>query len=188
MAHINLLPWRDEYRQEKKKEFFTILAGFCILGALCGYVWVSTVQGSIDDQNARNKRLQDEIALLQKQVAEIQELKKRRTELIARMEVIQGLQGTRPVIVRYFDELVRAVPDGVYIKTLNRQGDSFRLEGVGESPNRISALMRNFENSQWFATPSISSLQAAPSEGEEAQSFRMTVLAVTPKQDGENGG
>lgn len=189
MARINLLPWRDEQRQEKKKEFFTVLIGFCILGVLCGYVWVSTVQGSIDFQNGRNQLLQNEITALQEKVAEIKELKERRAQLIARMKVIQDLQGKRPLIVRYFDGLVRAVPDGVYLTQLKRAGDQISINGIAESHSRISGFMRNLDDSDWFSDPNVSNISAAAAdEGEQAQTFSMTVGAAVPKQDESEGG
>jgi type IV pilus assembly protein PilN len=188
MAKINLLPWRDALRQEKKKEFFTVLGGFCILGVLCGYVWVGSVQGAIDDQKSRNALLQREIDALQKQVAEIKELRERRAQLIERMEVIQGLQGTRPLIVRYFDGLVRAVPDGVYLTKLSRNGDQISIEGVAESHSRISSFMRSLDESDWFSDPNMANIAAAPDQSEQAQKFSMTAGAAVPKQDDAEGG
>ncbi len=186
MAKINLLPWRDEQRQEKKKEFFTVLIGFCVLGLLCGFVWVTSVKDAIADQNSRNALLQTEIDILQKEVEEIQELKKRRAELVDRMRVIKNLQGSRPVIVRYFDSLVRAVPDGVYLTSLTRVGDQIDLEGIAESPNRISALMRNLDESEWFGSANVSTIRLAPESGEQAQQFRMSIAAVVPDPEAEN--
>lgn len=189
MARINLLPWRDELRQEKKKEFFTVLIGFCVLGLLCGYVWVSTVQGSIDDQMSRNNRLQKEIQALEAQVVEIKNLKQRRAELLDRMKVIQDLQYTRPVIVHYFDEIARAVPKGVYLTTLKRTGNNISIEGAAESYNRISSLLRNLEESEWFENANMSTIdeQEDKESGTAVQRFRMTVTATVPKdQQGEN--
>ncbi|GAB1261708.1 PilN domain-containing protein [Aurantivibrio plasticivorans] len=190
MANINLLPWRDAKRQEKKKEFFTVLGGFAILGVLCAYVWISAVQGTIDNQNSRNNMLQSEIDALQKQVAEIQELKKRRAELLERMKVIQDLQGTRPVIVRYFDELVRAVPEGVYLTSLSRGQGTLNIEGAAESLNRISSLMRNLENSEWFNGANMSKIDesADNASGSSVQKFTMTVNTTAPKKEGEEEG
>lgn len=187
MAKINLLPWRDERRREKKKEFFTVLGGFGILGLLCGYLWVSSVQSAIDAQISRNKLLEREISALQAQVREIQDLKKRRAELLERMKVIQSLQGTRPVIVRYFDGFVRAVPDGVYLTRLARNNDQFSIDGVAESHSRISAFMRNLDESDWFTDPSVSTISAAQDQGEQAQRFSMTVRATVPEEDAEGG-
>lgn len=187
MARINLLPWRDEQRQEKKKEFFTVLGGFCILGVLCGYVWVSGVQSSIDNQNSRNSRLGEEIAALEKQVNEIKDLKKRRAELLDRMKVIQDLQGTRPVIVRYFDELVRAVPEGLWVVNLKRTGELISIQGIGESTQRVSALMRNLDSSEWFKDANVSSLTASPADGDQAQRFNVTVRTAVPTQTPAGG-
>ncbi|UTA48556.1 PilN domain-containing protein [Simiduia sp. 21SJ11W-1] len=180
MSRINLLPWRDQHRQEKKQEYFTILGGVFILAALLAYLWVSAVQGAIEHQNERNALLQREIQLLEKQVAEIRELRKRKEELLARMRVIQGLQGTRPVIVRYFDEMARAIPDGVFLLELRRTGDRIELKGIAESNNRVSSLMRNLDESEWFDAPNLTSVQAAPDEGELANEFSMSVKAAVP--------
>jgi type IV pilus assembly protein PilN len=187
MARINLLPWRDEQRQEKKKEFFTVIGGVCILGVLCGYIWVSGVQSSIDNQNSRNARLKEEIAVLQKQVDEIKNLKQRRSELLARMNVIQNLEGTRPVIVRYFDELVRAIPEGLWIVNLQRTGETINIQGIGESTQRVSTLMRNLDGSEWFQDANVSSLDASPADGEQAQKFNITVKTAVPVQDQAKG-
>src|SRR5690606_21370937 len=143
MAKINLLPWREAYREEKKRQFIGILFAVLLAACVCAYLWVSSIESAIDNQNSRNRLLETNIAELQKQVDEIKELQKIRDELLARIKVIQDLEGTRPVIVRFFDEFVRAVPDGVYLSLLTRTGDSFSIEGVAESTNRVSSFMRN---------------------------------------------
>jgi type IV pilus assembly protein PilN len=187
MAKINLLPWREAYRQEKKKEFIGILVAVFVVSAGLAYLWISSVESTIGNQNARNRILQTEISALDKQVAEISELKRRREELLARMKVIQDLEGTRPVIVRYFDDLVRAIPDGVFVTLVQRQGNVISLEGFAESNNRVSSLMRNLDQSDWFASPNLTSVTAAPAHGEQANSFRMTVRTSAPQdQEGED--
>lgn len=187
MARINLLPWRDQYREEKKKEFLGVLAGVAIFAGLASYLWVASIEGAIDNQRARNQILEKEIAFLQKQVEEIEKLKERRTELLDRMRVIQELQGTRPLIVRYFDEFVRAMPDGVYLTVLNRTGNTMKMEGVAESNNRVSSFMRNLDQSNWFIAPNLTSVSAAPDEGEQSSSFEMTVQTTVPKENKEEG-
>lgn len=187
MSKINLLPWRDEYRQEKKKEFTIVFAGSCILAALCAYMWIGSVETSISDQNARNRILQGEIAALEKQVTEIAELKRRKAELLDRMRVIQDLQGTRPVIVRYFDELVRSVPDGVFVTSLTRKGNIINIEGVTESNNRVSAFMRKLDGSEWFSAPNLNMVQAAPKFGEQASEFKLSVSTAVPGKSEEEG-
>lgn len=180
MTRINLLPWREEYREEKKKEFITQLALVCLLAGIVAYAWFQIMAGAVDHQNQRNAMLQSEINLLQQQVEEIQKLKKRRAELIDRMKVIQDLQGTRPIIVRYFDELVRAVPDGIYLVSVERRGDIITIEGVTESNNRVSSFMRQLDASKWFTNPSLKAVTADPKLGEQASRFSMLITTVLP--------
>ena len=186
MAKINLLPWREAYRKEKKDQFIAILIGVFIVSALLAYVWISSVEAAIDNQNSRNRLLETEIAALEKQVQEIAELKKVRDDLLTRIKVIQDLEGTRPVIVRYFDDLVRSVPDGVHLNSVVRTGDTISIEGIAESTNRVSSFMRNLEDSDWFTSPNLSSVTSAPAYGEQANSFVMSVRTSAPAdQDSE---
>jgi type IV pilus assembly protein PilN len=181
MANINLLPWRDEYRREKQQEFLTVIGCVVFLAVVCGYFWVSSINSSIEGQNARNTYLKSEIAVLDKKVTEIKKLKERREQLIERMKVIQGLQGERPVIVRYFDELVRAIPEGVYFTSLIKDGANLSVSGVAESNVRVSALMRNIDRSDWFTSPNLSSVKSAPQIGEQASTFALTFMPGKPK-------
>lgn len=181
MAKINLLAWREEHRREKKKEFYTHLAMVCVLALGIGVVWMMTVDRQISHQKNRNDRIQKEITQLEVKVKEIQELKKRRAELISRINVIQGLQGTRPTIVRYFDEIVRAVPDGLYFNSIRRQGDNLIIMGVTQSSNRVSTFMRNLDDSEWFDSPALKSIVADKNYGEQASTFHLEVKAVLPE-------
>jgi type IV pilus assembly protein PilN len=144
------------------------------------YLWVVSVESSIENQQARNHLLETEIANLDKQVKEIAELKKIRDDLLARIKIIQDLQGTRPLIVRYFDDFARSIPDGVFVTVLNRNDGTLTLEGIAESYNRVATFMRNLEASDWFAGPNLTSVVAVPAEGEQAQSFKMTVNTSAP--------
>ncbi|MGM8226073.1 PilN domain-containing protein [Cellvibrio sp. ARAG 10.3] len=182
MAKINLLPWREAYRKEKKDQFIAVLIGVFIVSALLAYAWISSVEAAIDNQNSRNRLLETEIAALEKQVQEIAELKKVRDDLLTRIKVIQDLEGTRPVIVRYFDDLVRSVPDGVHLNSVVRTGDTISIEGIAESTNRVSSFMRNLDQSDWFASPNLTSVTAAPQQGEQANSFKMTVRTSAPQE------
>ncbi|WP_370979925.1 PilN domain-containing protein [Agaribacterium sp. ZY112] len=184
MARINLLPWREELRQEKKKEFLTQLVGVCIFVALACFLWVQTVDGAIQGQEARNKMLKDEIAGLEKQVEEIKELKKKKSELEARMRVIQDLEGKRSIIVHHFDELARRIPDGVYFTKLQRSGGKFFVFGVSESNQRISALMRSLDESDYFSSPNLKSVVARPELGAQVGFFEMELEASLPSTKG----
>ncbi len=180
MAKINLLPWREAYRKEKKEQFLAIIGGVVILSGLIAYLWVVSVQSSIENQEARNHLLETEIANLDKQVKEIADLKKVRDDLLARIKIIQDLQGTRPLIVRYFDDFARSIPDGVFVTMVARAGGVVSIEGIAESYNRVATFMRNLEASDWFAGPNLTSVIAVPAEGEQAQSFKMTVNTSAP--------
>ncbi|MFC3115842.1 PilN domain-containing protein [Cellvibrio fontiphilus] len=180
MAKINLLPWRQAYREEKKREFIGIIIAIVMMALLGAYAWVASVQSAIENQNARNQLLKQEIAKLDAQVKEISEIKKVRDDLLARIKVITDLEGTRPVIVRYFDEMVRAIPDGVWLTSIDRKGDLVTIEGVAESYNRIASFLRNLEASEWYASHNLISVDAAPDEGEDASVFKMTVQTSAP--------
>ncbi|WP_394203587.1 PilN domain-containing protein [Marinagarivorans algicola] len=147
---------------------------------------MSIVNGSIENQNARNQLIKDELIVLDKQVKEIQELKRKREELISRMRVIQDLQGTRPIIVRYFDEFVRAVPDGVFVLSMVRKGQTITLDGVAESNSRVASLMRNIDNSLWFDESNLKSVTADPAYGEQAVRFSVVLNTVLPSDNNDN--
>lgn len=181
MARINLLPWREERRQERKKEFLTILGAVAASGVLLVLLIGQVYNGMIDHQRGRNAYLQGHIDELNRQVREIAELDKKRRELLDRMKVIQQLQGNRPIIVRLFDELVRTLPDGVYYEALDRTDTKVDIRGVAESNNRVSSLMRNFDRSDWFDKPNLTAVRAFPEFGEQASRFQLSVLISTPE-------
>lgn len=183
MANINLLPWREERRQELKKEFVVVLVAVVLIAGLALLLMNRVVNAAIDNQNGRNQYLQTNINELNRQVAEIQELDKKRRELVDRMKIIQDLQGTRPLIVRVFDELVRTLPDGVFYQNLSRADKRIEVAGVAESNTRVSSLMRQLDGSEWFQSPNLTSVQAATNFGEQASSFRMTVQISPPAEE-----
>ena len=181
MAKINLLPWREVYRKEKKEQFLIALAILFGLSALIAYLWIVSVESSIDNQNSRNRLLETEIAVLEKQVQEINDLKKKRDDLMVRIKIIQDLEGTRPLIVRYFDDFARAIPDGLYITGVSRKDSVVTVDGVGESYNRVASLMRNLDVSDWFASANLTSIiDVSKDEGEQASAFKITVHASVP--------
>ena len=186
MAKINLLNWREEYRREKKQEFVTHSILVAIVAGAIAFGWVTMVNSAIERQKYRNKILTDEISVLNEQVREIQELKRKREELISRMRVIQDLQGTRPVIVRYFDEFVKAIPDGVFVLSMERKGKIITLSGVAESNSRVASLMRNIDSSDWFSESNLKSVTADPAYGEQAVRFSVVLNTVVPSSDDEN--
>ncbi|KAA1189739.1 PilN domain-containing protein [Pseudohalioglobus sediminis] len=188
MAQINLLPWREERRQELKKEFLVTLALVAFLGAGLVLLGDRVVNGQIDHQKARNNYLTQNIKELDKKVAEIRNLQKRRQQLIERMRVIQELQGNRPIIVRIMDQLVRTIPDGVFYTSLASSKGKIKIDGIAESNNRVSSLMRRLDGSDWLASPNLDKVKAATKYGDQATTFNLTVKVELPKVEEQQGG
>ena len=186
MPRINLLPWRTELRQRRKKEFLVALAGSLIVAAGVVYLSKLTVQGWTSAQQGRNQILRGEISEIDKQIKEIEGLQTQRERLLARMQVITQLQRSRPEIVHLFDELVDAIPEGVNLTQVQQQGTRVALEGVAQSSTRVSALMRNISNSDWLREPALDIVEAVSSGVDRNSRFKMSaqqVPMVTP--DGE---
>ncbi|EMP53886.1 Tfp pilus assembly protein PilN [Marinobacter santoriniensis NKSG1] len=186
MAKINLRPWREELRAEKQKQFVVMMLGAMIIAAGLVFLWKTDMDSRIAYQQSRNAYIETAAKKLDAQIKEIENLKRKRDELLARMKVIQDLQGKRPVIVRIFDELVRTLPDGLYYTDLKKTGDTLQIVGMAESNNRISTLMRSFEESDWFADPNLSNVAAADSRRAGYSQFNLTVKQKTPEPEGED--
>jgi type IV pilus assembly protein PilN len=187
MSSINLLPWRDQLRKERKREFLGYLALATLLAVMVMGLWIHVVNLRIDTQQARNALLHREIAAMDAQVKEIHDLKKRREQVLARMRVIQDLQANRPDIVRVFDELVRVIPPGVYLESLSRQGDSISMVGYAESNNRISTFMRSLESSAKFQGPNLTQVTADHRLGEQGNRFDLRVKVTKPGSAADAG-
>ena len=135
---------------------------------------------NLDAQNARNRFLTENIALVDSEVSEIRDLRSQRQLLLERMRVIQELQGNRPIIVRVLDELVRTVPDGVYYYDLSSSDETLSIEGIAESNNRVSSLMRRLDASDWLEDPSLDGVTAAGDLGQSAMEFSLSVQIEAP--------
>ena len=161
--HINLLPWRERLREERRREFLTIMMGFVIISGGLVFLLDRYFNGEITMQQARNVFVRAEITLLDAQVAEINQLRQQKEDIRARMNVITDLQGTRPVIVRIFDEMVRTLPDGIFYEQVQRIEDVIAVEGIAESSARITELMRNLDDSEWFKATDLSEFSVVES-------------------------
>jgi|TARA_Y100000310_G_scaffold32538_1_gene30829 type IV pilus assembly protein PilN len=180
---INLLPWREELREQKKKEFLNVLAGVVVIAGGIIFAIDQFYRAEIDGQNARNKFLEDEIVVLDEKIAEISNLQTQRNQLLTRKKVIEELQGNRPIIVRVFDELARNLADNVFYTKLVLEGKKLDVAGVAKSHNRISTQLRNFDESDWFTKPNVTAIRADPNYGSQAQQFTMTVEQTTPQKE-----
>ncbi|HRP35696.1 MAG TPA: PilN domain-containing protein [Gammaproteobacteria bacterium] len=160
MHRINLLPWRAELRKERQKNFAVATVGAIVLGLLIMWAVNTILQGRIDYQNSRNQRLQQEIAVLDEQIKEIRNLRLRKDRLLLRMAAIDELQRARPEVAHLFDEIVKVMPDGVYLTEFTQNGRSLLFKGVAESSTRVSALMRNIASSRSMADPRLQVVQS----------------------------
>jgi type IV pilus assembly protein PilN len=159
MPRINLLPWREQQRLERKKAFAVGMFG-ALVGALAvaGVAWFLMNQ-MMDSQRGRNNLLRAEIRELDKKIEEINSLDQQKQQLIARMQIIETLQRSRPEIVHIFDTFARIIPDGVYLTSLQQTGRRIKLTGVTQSATRVSNFMRAIESSEWLTKPAIEVLQ-----------------------------
>jgi type IV pilus assembly protein PilN len=186
MPRINLLPWREAQRKERKLAFMVALGA----AAVCACVVTSAVyllySGMIDAQERRNELLQQQIQVLDRQIEEINNLEQTKRQFIARMQIIEKLQRSRPEIVHVFDQIVKTVPDGVYLTSVTQTGDHLRFTGVAQSSTRVSAFMRNIDGSQWMKNPSLEVIQSSP--GVFGSSFTLDAEATAADADAEAFG
>jgi type IV pilus assembly protein PilN len=190
MPRINLLPWRTELRQRRKKEFLVALAGTLIVAAGAVYLSKLTVQGWTSAQEGRNQILRAEITEIDKQIAEIEGLQSQRERLLARMQVITQLQRSRPEIVHLFDELVNAIPEGTNLVEVVQAGDRVELRGVAQSSTRVSALMRNIDESDWLRNPGLDIVEAVTAGVDRNSQFKVfaqQVSTATPEGEAAEG-
>jgi type IV pilus assembly protein PilN len=191
MPRINLLPWRAELRQKRKKEFLVALAGSLVVAFGVAYLSKLTVKGWTNAQEGRNQELRNEIAALDKQIEEITGLESQRERLVARMQVITQLQRSRPEVVHLFDEIVNAIPEGVYLTEVVQQGSRIELTGSAQSSTRVSALMRNIDDSEWLRQPGLEGVDFVNAGTERNAQFKVfaeQVSMVSPDGETVEGG
>jgi len=155
MPRINLLPWREAERQKRQKEFGIAMGAGVVAAIAVVLVTMFFYDGMIDNQKRRNARLTNEIQVLEEAIKEIDDLEKQKERLLARMEIIEQLQKSRPEIVHLFDELVRLLPEGVYLTGMSQKGNRVEIRGVAQSSTRVSALMRQIDASDWLSDPDV---------------------------------
>ena len=182
MPKINLLPWREELRKERQKIFLIAVGGAIAVAAVVVGATNLVYGGRIDYQRDRNATLDTEIKELDKSIAEIEGIDRQKERLIARMEVIEQLQQSRPEIVHLFDELTRTLPDGVHLNSVSQQGRSVRLNGVAQSSTRVSSYMRNVDESGWIGSPDLERIETLD-RGQSRERFSFTLRARQRNND-----
>ncbi len=182
MININLLPWREKLRAQRRREFgfMVLLAG--VLSAVGVLAWFQYNASLIEYQNQRNEFLRGEIARVNNQIREIRELEKVRNQLIARMKVVTSLQSQRPLVVHLFDELITTLPEGVFLSSMVQRGQTITVQGRAESNARVSAYMRNIEASPWLTQPNLRIIEQR-GDRDSSPSFSLTMKQVVPKAE-----
>lgn len=185
MPRINLLPWREDLRKQKRTEYLAILGVCAVVAAAAWFAVHLYFSELIDYQNQRNNFLKAEIKKLDKKIAEIKALEKERDNLIARMKAIETLQTSRPLIVHLFDELVTTLPEGVYLTEVSQKGSRVSIKGVAQSNARVSNYMRNVEASEWLTDPKLRIIETRSSGSRRISDFELTLRQTNPKSGEE---
>ena len=187
MPRINLLPWREGQRKERKLAFAVSIGIAAAASAVSTLVAYMAFDSMIDGQEHRNDRLRTEIKQVDKQIEEINNLESAKQKFIARMHIIEELQRSRPEIVHVFDEIVRTLPDGVYLTAVKQTGTKLRFDGVAQSSTRVSSFMRNIDASDWLKNPDLEVVQTSQNNG-PGSSFTLTAEEVQTTTSTDDNG
>lgn len=192
MAHVNLLPWREQRRQEQKKQYVVVLAFVALIFFLLFWMAGQFIDQQISNQNARNQYLKTEISALESQIAEIKRIKDSKAAIEQRMALIEQLQSSRNLAPEVLDELARIVPQGVSFRSLKRSGAKIEVRGTSESNNRLAEFMRQLETSSVFTSGVLSSIVADTSASDAVSEFTLTfsisAQAVIEEEDSKKRG
>jgi type IV pilus assembly protein PilN len=178
MPRINLLPWRDAQRKERKLAFLVALGVATLAAGVTAFAAYLLYGSMIEAQQRRNTQLRMAIRTLDKEIEEINSLESAKQKFIARMDIIEKLQRSRPEIVHVFDEIVRTLPEGVYLTAVKQNGMRVKFEGIAQSSTRVSSFMRNIDGSQWLRNPELEVVQTSKGSG-PGSSFTLTADQVT---------
>jgi len=177
MPRINLLPWRDQQRTERKKAFGVGMAGAGLAAAAVAGAGFLLMNQMVDAQQNRNARLREEIKVLDKQIEQINSLEQQKQQFIARMQIIEKLQRSRPEIVHVFDTFVKTIPDGTYLTSITQTGAQFKIQGVAQSSTRVATFMKALDASEWL---DFQDLEIVASAKGNATGSDFTVIAKQP--------
>jgi type IV pilus assembly protein PilN len=182
MPRINLLPWREADRKRKRQDFIAGSGAALLVAAVAAFVVNLEMQSAISRQEKRNDLLQTEITKLDQQIAEILDLEEKKERLRARINVIEQLQRSRPEVVHLFDQLVKTVPDGLYLTSVKQDGRKIQLKGMAQSSTRVSTYMRNIDASEWLQDPALEVVESKGS-GEISSQFTLYATQIQPASE-----
>lgn len=185
MIRVNLLPHRETRRRRQQQHFFVTLGIVVAVGAATWFAVHTYLSDRLENQNHRNKFLQEEIVKLDKEIDEIKKLKEQTAALLARKRVVETLQSNRSEVVHLLDQLVRQLPDGIYLKAIKQTGSRVTINGYTQSQARVSTLMRNLESSEFLDNPSLIEIKAVALGGTRLNEFTMNVNLTRLKGEDE---
>lgn len=185
MIRINLLPHREEKRKARRQQFFVLTGLVSVLAGLIVFLGYSIIGGYIAEQDGRNDFLKKEIAVLDKQIEEIKRLKEQTQSLLSRKQIIESLQGDRAEAVHLLNEMVKQVPEGVYLKSLKQDGRRILMAGYTQSNARVSTLMRNLEASPWIEKPQLIEIKAVTLDKRRVSEFSLSATLTRPQVDAD---
>ncbi len=188
MIRINLLPHREQKRAARQRELAFLAGALSVLGLLIVFLVHTILSAQIENQVARNDFLETETKKLDNQITEIKALKEQTQAMLARKQVVETLQGNRSAVVHLLDQLVRLLPDGVYLKAIKQSGNSINLQGYAQSNARVATLMRSLETSPWLQSPNLIEIKAATINNLRASEFSLNVKLVAPNAADEDKG
>lgn len=175
MVRVNLLPHRQIRRAELQRQFSLMFMATVIAGAAIVFLGLTYIDEKKDRQDERNKRLENAIAVLDKEIEEIKKLQLEIDNVLERKKVVENLQNDRSQVVVLLNEIARQQPEGVYLKSVKQTGNKVVIEGIADSNARVAALMRNLGGSEWFETPLLLEIKAIPSKGAKENAFNIEV-------------
>jgi len=189
MNRINLLPHREMRRKQQQQQFFIMLGVIVVTAAIIWFAVHSFLDAQLTNQQDRNRYLEGEIAKLDKEIAEINKLKEQTAALLKRKQVVETLQSNRAEVVHLLDQLIRQLPDGMYLKSIKQQGTKVSINGFTQSQARVSTLMRNLEGSQYLQNANLVEIKAATAGGARINEFTMSIDVVRQVEpDAKKGG
>ena len=190
MAHVNLLPWREKQRQHQKQQYLAALLAVAAIVGLIFWFIGQAIDQQINNQNSRNQYLEQEIAILDEQIAQIKKVKDSKNAIEQRMALIEQLQASRNVAPIVFDELVKLVPSGVAFESMTRTGNRIEIKGMSDSNNRLSDFMRGLDESKVFVAAELSTIKSDSSAARAVSNFTLTFLinpSVAPLETNKDG-
>lgn len=188
MANINLLPWREEAREKQQREYVGILVLVFLVSSLLVYLSLTVIDLMTEEQQSRNKYLQAEIGLLEKQITEIKEIRDRKKDIERRTEIILDLQQARNLPTYVLDELVRIVPPGIYLNSIEKKGSMMWIDGRSESNNNVANMMRKVKTSPWLKEPNMQSIVSETEALRQLQRFNLNISVINERQLKELAG